>query len=148
MSQRNIVNLFVVVGVIGFVATVGCFQNLKETDTTVEAPSADENVAESASAEEATSQKDLPKLLEIGAGKCVDCKKMAPIIEGLKSEYEGRVVVESIDVMKVPTAQREYKLRLIPTQILYDKTGKEVWRHEGFIPREDLVATMTDLGTI
>lgn len=42
----------------------------------------------------------LPRLVELGAGKCQACKAMAPIIEQLRKEYAGRIEVESVDVIE------------------------------------------------
>jgi len=80
----------------------------------------------------------LPRLVDLGADKCIPCKKMAPILEQLREEYRGRLDVEFIDVWKNPGAGRQYGIRVIPTQILYDREGKEVWRHRGFISKENL----------
>jgi thioredoxin 1 len=80
----------------------------------------------------------LPRLVDLGADKCIPCKKLAPILEELRKEYAGRMSVEFIDVWENPGAGKPYNIRLIPTQILYDRDGKEVWRHEGFIPKKDL----------
>ena len=80
----------------------------------------------------------LPRLVDLGADKCIPCKKMAPILEQLREEYKGRLDVEFIDVWKNPGAGREYGIRVIPTQILYDREGNEVWRHRGFISKENL----------
>ncbi len=80
----------------------------------------------------------LPRLLDLGAGKCIPCKKMAPILEDMKRDYAGVVDVIFVDVWKDPKAGKPYKIRLIPTQIFYDSTGVEVFRHEGFFPREEI----------
>ena len=80
----------------------------------------------------------IPRLVDLGAGKCKQCKALAPILDALREEYKGRLSVEFIDVWKNPKASEPYKIRLIPTQILYDKDGNELWRHEGFISKEDL----------
>ncbi|MCX8035588.1 MAG: thioredoxin family protein [Candidatus Sumerlaeia bacterium] len=88
----------------------------------------------------------LPRLLDIGAGKCIPCKMMAPILDGLKKEYEGRMDVVVIDLTEHPEASRFYDISLIPTQIFYDASGKELWRHEGFIAKEDILAKWKELG--
>src|SRR5579859_1331142 len=79
----------------------------------------------------------LPKLVDLGADKCIPCKAMAPILKGLKTEYAGRMDVEFIDVWKNPDAGKAYKIKLIPTQIFFDASGKERFRHEGFYGKED-----------
>ncbi len=88
----------------------------------------------------------LPRLVDLGADKCIPCKKLAPILEELRREYANRVQVEFIDVWKNPPAAETYNISLIPTQILYDSEGTEVWRHEGFVSKEDLVARFAEVG--
>ena len=90
--------------------------------------------------------KPLPKLLDLGAGKCIPCKKMAPILEGLKMEYAGRMNVEFIDVWKDEAAVEKYKIEMIPTQIFYDAEGKELFRHVGFYGKDDILAKWKELG--
>jgi len=88
----------------------------------------------------------LPKLVDLGADKCIPCKMMAPILKELKTEYTGRMDVEFIDVWKNADAGKQYKIKLIPTQIFFDPSGKEVFRHEGFFGKEDILAKWKELG--
>ena len=69
---------------------------------------------------------------------------MAPILDEMTAEFKGKLDVEFIDVWKNPDAKAPYGIRIIPTQILYDQGGNEVWRHEGFISKEDLVALFAE----
>ena len=89
--------------------------------------------------------KALPRLVDLGAGKCIPCKMMAPILEELKKEYAGTFSVEFIDVWKNPDAGKKYGIRIIPTQIFFDAAGKELFRHEGFFSREDILAKWKEL---
>jgi thioredoxin 1 len=88
----------------------------------------------------------LPRLVDLGSTVCIPCKMMAPILEGLKKEYEGRLQVEFIDVMASPDAGAPYKISLIPTQVFFDASGKERFRHEGFFSKEDILAKWKELG--
>ncbi|MBU2501291.1 thioredoxin family protein [bacterium] len=88
----------------------------------------------------------LPRLLDLGADKCVPCKMMAPILEELKQDYAGVMTVEFIDVWKDPTAATPYGIRVIPTQIFFSAEGTELFRHEGFFSREDILAKWRELG--
>ena len=90
--------------------------------------------------------KGLPRLVDLGADKCIPCKMMAPILEQLKSEYEGKLIVDFIDVWKNPDEGPKYNIKLIPTQIFYDASGKELFRHEGFFAKEDILAKWKELG--
>lgn len=86
-----------------------------------------------------TVKEGLPRLVDLGRGFCIPCKMMAPILEELKEEYDGRLDVECIDVGKNREAVRKYGIRLIPTQIFLDGSGKEVFRHEGFMSKDDIL---------
>ncbi len=99
--------------------------------------------AQSAAVEQS---KALPRLLDLGADKCIPCKMMAPILEELKSEYEGTLKVEFIDVWKNPDEAPKYGIKLIPTQIFFDASGKERFRHEGFMSKEDILTKWNELG--
>jgi thioredoxin 1 len=115
---------------------------LKKSETTATpAP-----VAAVQPAADSTALQKLPKLLDLGATKCIPCKKMAPILEELKTTYAGKLEVEFIDVWQNPDAGKKYEINLIPTQIFFDATGKELFRHEGFYGREDILAKWKELG--
>ena len=81
-----------------------------------------------------------PKLLCLGAGKCIPCKAMEPIREELRKEYDGRLTVEFHDVWKDPARAEQFGVRMIPTTIFYDADGKELERTEGFIGKADILA--------
>lgn len=91
-------------------------------------------------------QASLPQVLDLGRGMCVVCKKMVPIMEELKKEYKGRVVVKVINIDQQPEVAEKFKIRLIPTQIFLDAKGKEVFRHEGFMPKDEIVAQLKEMG--
>ena len=86
----------------------------------------------------------LPRLVDLGAHKCVPCKRMAPILEALRVDYAGAVDVRFIDVWKDPRAGKPYGIRLIPTQVFFDRTGRERFRHEGFFSREEIERIFKD----
>lgn len=88
----------------------------------------------------------LPRLLDLGATKCVPCKMMAPILEDLRTSMVGRLQVEFIDVWEKPAAAEPYAINLIPTQIFFGPDGRELYRHEGFISKEDILAKWAELG--
>jgi thioredoxin 1 len=95
---------------------------------------------------EAMVVKAMPRLVDLGAGKCVPCKMMAPVLEEVKKEYAGVFDVEFIDVWENPSAGKKYNIRIIPTQIFFDAAGKELFRHEGFFSKEDILAKWKEFG--
>jgi len=90
--------------------------------------------------------KSLPKLVDLGADKCIPCKQMAPILEELRVEYAGVFEVVFIDVWKNPKEADKYGIRIIPTQIFYDANGNELFRHVGFYSKEQILAKWKQLG--
>jgi thioredoxin 1 len=82
----------------------------------------------------------IPRLVDVGAGKCIPCKAMAPILDQLRTDYAGRFDVQFVDVWVNPDAADPYRIRLIPTQIFYGADGRELSRHEGFMSREEILA--------
>ncbi|HEY3415940.1 MAG TPA: thioredoxin family protein [Armatimonadota bacterium] len=87
-----------------------------------------------------------PRLLELGADKCIPCKMMQPVLAALRKDYAGKLQVDFIDVWKDPAAGEQYGIQTIPTQIFFDADGKEIFRHTGFYPQEDIVAKFAELG--
>jgi thioredoxin 1 len=69
----------------------------------------------------------LPKLVNLGADKCIPCKMMAPILDEIKKDYVGIINVEFIDVWKNPDEAKKYNITIIPTQIFFDASGKELF---------------------
>ena len=88
----------------------------------------------------------LPTLIEFGAGKCKTCKRMAPIIEALKEDLHGKVNVIANDVHKDAETWKKHGIVSIPTQLFLDADGREVFRHEGFFPREEILAQLAKMG--
>lgn len=51
-----------------------------------------------------------------------------------------------MDVWKNPDAGKQHNIRLIPTQIFFDADGKELFRHEAFYGKDDILAKWKELG--
>lgn len=88
----------------------------------------------------------LPRLVDLGRETCVPCKMMIPVLEQLRQEYTGRLSVEFINIQENPDAVGAFNIKLIPTQIFIDASGKELFRHEGFYSKEDILAKWKELG--
>jgi thioredoxin 1 len=85
-------------------------------------------------------------MLDLGAHKCIPCKMMAPILAELEREYEGKAAIIFIDVWENREQAGKYSIRAIPTQIFFDKNGKEVFRHVGFMDKNSIVGVLEKLG--
>jgi thiol-disulfide isomerase/thioredoxin len=109
------------------------------------APASQPSAAAAPSAPAVTAAK-LPRLLDLGAGKCIPCKMMAPVLAELRETYKGRLEVVFLDVWEDPKPAQTYGVSTIPTQIFFDAQGKERFRHEGFFSREEILAKWKELG--
>jgi thioredoxin 1 len=144
VSHMNKVGKILIV--MGLVAAVAVVIIIKQQHKADSGAVVDEGPVKVAAVPKAKAPKGLPRLLDLGADKCIPCKMMAPILEELRSEYEGRLIVEFIDVWKNPAEAPKYGIKLIPTQIFFDASGKELFRHEGFFSREDILSKWKEFG--
>jgi thioredoxin 1 len=71
---------------------------------------------------------------------------MAPVLAELAKEYAGQLDVVFIDVWKNPGEAPRHRINVIPTQIFFDAAGRELFRHEGFYAKKDILAKWRELG--
>jgi thioredoxin 1 len=90
--------------------------------------------------------KGMVTMIDLGATACVPCKMMAPIMVRVEKKYQGKAVVVFIDVWKDKEPARRFRIRVIPTQIFFDKEGKEFYRHEGFMSEEAIDKVFQEMG--
>ena len=90
--------------------------------------------------------KGMVTMIDLGATACIPCKMMAPILEKLEKKYAGRAAIVFIDVWKDKSQAKWFKIRAIPTQIFFDKEGKEVFRHVGFMSEKAIVQQLNKMG--
>lgn len=90
--------------------------------------------------------KGMVTMIDLGAKKCIPCRMMAPILEKLKKEYDGRAAIVFLDVWENPAPVKRFGIQGIPTQIFFDKEGREVYRHNGFMDEKNIVAMLKKIG--
>jgi thioredoxin 1 len=78
--------------------------------------------------------------IELGSVNCIPCKAMQKVMKAVEDKYGRQLKIIFYDVWKQEQAHyaEEYKVRLIPTQIFLDTSGKELLRHEGFYPEKEI----------
>jgi len=86
-----------------------------------------------------------PTVVDFGAKSCAPCKMMVPIFEELEKQYKGRADILIIEIYDYRDLATKYQIRAVPTQVFFDKKGIEKWRHEGFLPKEEIVKKLEEL---
>lgn len=87
-----------------------------------------------------------PSVVDFGARSCIPCKKMAPILEELNRELNGKANVIFNDVWKDNSLAGKYRVQMIPTQLFFDARGKEVKRHMGYMDKAAILKELKAAG--
>jgi thioredoxin 1 len=90
--------------------------------------------------------KGMVTMIDLGAKKCIPCKMMAPILAKMEKQFEGKAAIVFIDVWEHNEQARRFGIRAIPTQIFYNETGKEVYRHVGFMDEKAILNQLKKIG--
>jgi thioredoxin 1 len=104
----------------------------------------DSDAKEKSAKKDSTAQKSSsgpkPKVtfVELGSVNCIPCKAMQPVMKALEEEFGEQLKIIFYDVWKDNAPARQYGIRVIPTQVFLDESGKEFHRHEGFYPKEEI----------
>ncbi len=139
--KSKLAKLAVVAALVALVAVVLAMKKTRSAESVAAVP-AEQVIATQPSAAKAA----LPRLLDLGSTSCIPCRMMMPILDQLKTEYAGKLEVGFIDVWKDKAAGQKYGINLIPTQIFFDGSGKELFRHEGFFAKDEILAKWKELG--
>ncbi len=88
----------------------------------------------------AAATKPIVTFIELGSENCLPCRAMQPVVDSIRKKYSDQVSVLFYDVWTEEGEPygRQYRIRVIPTQIFLDENGKEYFRHEGFFSEEEI----------
>jgi thioredoxin 1 len=90
--------------------------------------------------------KRVPILLEFGRGWCIPCKYMKPILEDMAHTYSGKAIVTTVDMDANKDLVRSFNIRMMPTQVFLMPDGKEFFRNEGTLEREQIAQVFQKMG--
>ena len=86
-----------------------------------------------------------PALYEFGAKYCIPCKEMKEVMAALKTSHGDQVEFRMIYADEERPMFEPYKIVAIPTQVFLDASGKEVDRHLGALPKEEVLKKLKEL---
>jgi thioredoxin 1 len=90
--------------------------------------------------------KGMVTMVDLGATECIPCKMMVPVMEKVEKRYKGKAAIVFIDIWKNKEPAKRFGIRIIPTQIFFDREGKEVYRHEGFMSEAEIDRVFQKMG--
>ena len=91
--------------------------------------------------EQEVTKSELPVLIDFWAVWCGPCKMIAPFVEELAGEYEGKIKIGKVDVDSNPQISMNYGIRSIPTLLIF-KDGKVVDQIIGAVPKQAIAAKL------
>lgn len=87
---------------------------------------------------------ELPVLMDVGATWCGPCKALAPIVDELSEEYDGKMLFAKVDVDEASDIAARYRIRNVPT-VLFIKNGEVVDKSVGLVAKGTLVEKINAL---
>lgn len=86
-----------------------------------------------------------PVMIKFGASWCGPCRTLAPTIEELEKEYEGKALVGDVDVAEEENLAGNFGIRNVPTILFFDKNGQRVDKCVGLASKAVLEAKLNSL---
>ncbi|MFU0831320.1 MAG: Thioredoxin domain-containing protein [Oscillospiraceae bacterium] len=112
---------------------------------------------------------NLPIIIDFGSDSCIPCQQMAPVLETMNAEMQGKAIIKFVDVWKHAEAADGFPVQVIPTQVFinsdgtpyvpseeidveftmysYQDTGEHAFTvHQGGLTEEQMRAILADMG--
>jgi len=81
----------------------------------------------------------IPTVIDFGSDDCIPCKEMAPVLETLNAEWQGKAAVQFMDVWKYNDGVDDFPVSVIPTQVFFNADGTP------YVPSENILSSIDGL---
>ena len=85
-------------------------------------------------------------IIEFGGPTCVPCVKMQPVLAELQQTFGSRAQVRNFYVTQHPKEAQAHRIMVMPTQVIFDPSGREVARHIGYWPKDAFLSALAQAG--
>jgi thioredoxin 1 len=90
----------------------------------------------------------VPLIVEFGGETCIPCMKMQPVLQDLRTRLGKRARVSNFWIQPNPEVARRHQIMVMPTQIIFDAKGREIFRHMGYFAQPDFEKALKEKGLL
>ncbi len=87
-------------------------------------------------------------IMEFGGERCIPCMHMQPVLQDLRDLLDKKAIIRNFWIQEHPEVARAHQIMVMPTQIIFNQKGEEVFRHMGYFPPEEFHAALRKLGIL
>jgi thioredoxin len=87
-------------------------------------------------------------IVEFGGERCIPCMHMQPVLQDLRDALDTKAVIRNFWIQDHPEVARAHQIMVMPTQIIFNQKGEEVFRHMGYFQRDEFHAELRKLGIL
>lgn len=87
-------------------------------------------------------------IMEFGGAHCIPCMHMQPVLQDLREAVGKKAVIRNFWIQDHPDVAQLHKIMLMPTQVVFNPKGEEVFRHMGYFPPAEFQAALQKLGIL
>ena len=87
-------------------------------------------------------------VVEFGGEHCIPCMQMQPVLQDLQAALGGKAVVHNFWIQQHPEAAQRFRIMVMPTQVVFNPKGVEVFRHMGYFPPAEFHQALREKGLL
>lgn len=138
MAKKKLIRIIIPIFIVIAIAGIWIFKNINSGSADKVTPNNEDFVlaTETVDLNKLTAY-ELPIIIDFGSDSCIPCKEMAPVLETMNSEMQGKAIIKFVDVWEHPEAADGFPIQLIPTQIFINTDGTP------YVPGDDIEVEFT-----